>query len=77
MQQLMLTLCDVQPFLNSAHSNDIALLLHLQTAKLFSIIASKKSILQIQLAAVIDVGKFLVQGTYKLEGDSPLALEVY
>ena len=70
----MLTFGDVEPFLNSARSDDIA---PVTVAKLPSIIASKKTILQIELAAVIDVGKCLVQATYKLEGDGPLALECY
>ena len=74
MQQLMLAFGDVEPFLNAARSDDIA---PATVAKLLSILASKKSILQIELAAVVDVGKCLVQATYKLEGDGPLALECY
>ena len=74
MQQLMVSFGDVEPFLNSARSDDIA---PATVAKLLSIIAAKKNILQIELAAVVDAGKCLVQATYKLEGDGPLALECY
>ena len=64
MQQLMVSFGNVEPFLSSAKSDNIA---PATVAKLLSIIATK-SILPIELAAVVDAGKCLVQATYKLRG---------
>ena len=33
--------------------------------------------LKVELAVLVDVGELFVQGTYKLEGDGPLALCAY
>ena len=39
--------------------------------------ASRKVILQVQLAAIVDYGEPFVKGTYNLEGDGSLALRCY
>lgn len=46
-------------------------------AKLLGILTDpqKNSLLQIELAAVVDGSKPFVKATYTLEGDGPLALE--
>ena len=48
-------------------------------AKLLKILTNTQQcvLLRIELAAVIDAGKPFVSGTYKLEGNGPLALQCY
>ena len=63
---------DVELFLSS--HNDIA---PATMTKLTSVITTKKDMLMVELAAVIDAGEPLVKTTYDLEGDGPLALNCY
>ncbi len=39
--------------------------------------ATKKALLMVEMAAVVDAGEPVVKATYRLEGDGPLALECY
>ncbi len=39
--------------------------------------ASKKALLKVEMAVVVDAGEPVVKATYRLEGDGPLALECY
>lgn len=72
LDQLMTHFGDVELFLSS-HS-DIA---PATMTKLISVITTKKDMLMVELAAVIDAGEPLVKTTYDLEGDGPLALNCY
>ena len=49
------------------------------TMKLKSILncSGKSSLLQVELASVIDAGEAFVKATYKLEGDGPVVFECY
>lgn len=38
---------------------------------------SKRGLLKLELAAVIDLGSHFVKATYNLEGDGPLVLKCY
>ena len=63
---------DVELFLSS-HS-DVA---PATMRKLVALLADKKDVLMMELAAVIDVGEPLVKTTYNLERDGPLAPNYY
>ncbi len=39
--------------------------------------SSKKALLMVEMAVVVDAGEPVVKATYRLEGDGPLALECY
>ena len=74
LNQLLELFGDVQPFFQDSEgfSNSTR-------AKLLKILTNTQQcvLLRIELAAVIDAGKPFVSGTYKLEGNGPLALQCY
>ena len=74
LNQLLELFGDVQPFLQDSEgfSNSTR-------AKLLKILTNTQQcvLLRLELAAVIDAGKPFVSGTYKLEGNGPLALQCY
>ena len=65
---------DVLPFLESqdeiSSKSRLKLLEFLRDSK-------KKAFLQIELAAVVDVGELFVEATYNIEGDGPIVLQAY
>ena len=67
LKQVMLYFGDIQPFLVE---NDVA---PSYRRKLLAILEDpeKRSLLQVELAVVIDVGEQFVKATYRLEGDGP------
>lgn len=74
MKAVLVMFGDVQQFL-STHE-DIAPATH---SKLLAILSdpTKRGLLQLELAAVVDAGEPLVKTTYKLEGDGSLVLQSY
>ena len=74
MKQLLLQFGDVQPFLEE--NDDLG---PATRPKLLAVLTNpqRKSLLQIELASVIDCGEPFVKATYTLEGDGPLVLECY
>ena len=74
MKAVMVMFGDIEKFL-TLH-NDIA---PATTRKLLEIMsnANSRSLLQLELASVVDAGESLVKATYKLEGDGPLAFHAY
>ena len=74
MKQLLELYGDLETFLrrhdNLAPATRNKLLQHLDDP-------TKKALLQLELAVIVDAGMPFVQATYKLEGDGPLALECY
>ena len=64
---------DVQPFLEAIEDAGLA-----TRKKMLGILndSAKKSLLMLELAATVDAGLPLVQTTYTLEGDGPLAFPV-
>lgn len=65
---------DIEPFLNSSEEFSAT-----TRAKLLTIMNdyTKKSLLMVEMAAVVDAGEPLVRATYMLEGDGPLAIDCY
>ena len=74
MHQVFYYFGDVEPFL--LENEDMSRATHGRLLGFFSD-ASRKVILQVQLAAIVDYGEPFVKGTYNLEGDGPLALRCY
>ena len=72
--QLMLQFGDIEPFL--IRNQDLGPALR---PKLLNIITdvNSRSYLQMELAAVIDVGEHFIKATYNLEGDGALVLRSY
>ena len=72
--QMMLYFGDIMPFLEDNPELSPA-----TTMKLKSILncARKSSLLQVELASIIDAGEAFVKATYKLEGDAPVIFECY
>ena len=74
MYQVMKYFGDVEPFL--IENDDVSPGTRTKLLTFFSDL-NKKILLQVELAAIIDWGKPFVKGTYKLEGDGPLALTCF
>ena len=74
MEQLLVQFGDVAPFLQRDEVGSRATVMRLRN--ILSDI-SKKTYLQIELAAVIDFGRPFVTATYNLEGDGALVLKCY
>ena len=74
MEQLLVQFGDVAPFLQRDEVGSRATVMRLRN--ILSDI-SKKTYLQIELAAVIDFGRPFVIATYNLEGDGALVLKCY
>ena len=74
MNQVGVHFGDILPFLQENQDASAS-----TNRQLRSILESpdQSRILRLQLAAMMDVGKHFVQGTYALEGDGPLVLECY
>lgn len=74
MHQVMLYFGDIEPFLSS--SEEFAPTVR---SKLLAFMSdpSKKALLQVELAAVIDWGEHFVKACYSLEGDGVLVLSCY
>ena len=73
-RQLMVQFGDVLPFLES--QDEISSKSRLKLLD-FQRDSKKKAFLQIELAAVVDVGELFVEATYNLEGDGPIVLQAY
>ncbi len=73
MKQLMLLYGDVDSFVTSLEGS------HATKSKLLNILhdANARSVLEIELAAIVDVGEPLVKATYKLESDGALVFDCY
>ena len=74
MNQLLELFGDLQPFLMSTEEFSSA-----TRTKLLGFFSNQQTcvVLKVELAAIMDGGKPFVQGTYKLEGNGPLALQCY
>ena len=73
MDQILQQFGDIENFLRDDGVTSVT------SSKLLEILCdvTKKSILKLELAAVIDLGIHFVKATYDLEGDGPLALRCY
>ena len=73
MKQLMLLYGDVDSFVTSLEGS------HATKSKLLNILhdADARSVLEIELAAIVDAGEPLVKATYKLERDGALVFDCY
>ena len=73
-KQAMELFGDILPFLTS--SEEFATTIR---RKLLAILndTTKKALLHVEMAAVVDAGEPLVKATYRLDGDGPIALECY
>ena len=72
--QLLKMFRDIQPFLEG--NADIG---PASRSKMLAILqdSQKKTYLMIEMAIVVDAGRYFVQATYNLEGDGPLVLKCY
>ena len=72
-KQVMLLFGDVPSFLTTLDTAPAT------TAKLLSILndPTERSLRELQIAAVVDVGEPLVKATYSLEGDGALGFQCY
>jgi len=71
LHQVMVCFGDVEPFLDNIDAAPAT------TAKLRKILANEKDKFRVELAALIDAGKYFVEATYQLESDVPAALHCY
>ena len=73
MHQVMVQFGDIESFLRNEDVSSVT------SSKLLEIMCNveKRLTLQLELAAVIDVGIHFVKATYDLEGDGPLVLSCY
>ena len=71
LHQVMVCFGDVEPFLDDIDTAPAT------TAKLRKILATKKDEFRVELAALIDAGKYFVETTYQLESDGPTVLCCY
>ena len=62
---------DLEPFLDNVDAAPAT------TDKLRKILATKKDEFRVELAALIDAGKYFVEATYQLESDGPAVLNCY
>ena len=76
MKELMVKFGEIEPYLTLASEQDVGTA---TTAKMLAVLSvpQNKGLLQLELAATIDIGEPFVKATYCLEGDGPLALECY